>query len=64
MYYANLEDELLLLTQKNEKLFIQNARLQARVETLKAFLCPAALEFVDKLADPMRDEPLDFEKEA
>jgi len=56
MYYANLEDDLLLMAQRNEKLFIQVARLQARIETLKSLLTPEALEFASKLSDPMRDE--------
>jgi len=56
MYYANLEDDLLLLSQKNEKLQLQVWRLQARVETLKSFLSPEALEFTGRLPDPMLEE--------
>jgi len=58
MYYANLEDDLLLLTQKNEKLQLQVWRLQARIETLKSFLSPEALEFAERLPDPTQDETL------
>ena len=56
MYYTNLEDDLRIADQKNEKLVIQNARLRARLETLKSFLTPEALEFANRLPDPLRDE--------